>query len=680
MSVSSPAVRLTAFRLVLIAAFAALVVGAWLGGRMLESPLGAALGSAGEGRRFSCEPYEAMKPRGGVARAVATQAELAAGLAAAQPGDTINLASGVYRQIAYRAAFGHRSGTADAPIVIQAAPGASPVIDIGANGGPSDKIAVTIEQSAHVMVRGLEIRHGLFGALSRGSASITFEHNHIHHLGQAGVVTGAVDGPAGYEPSSATVVRCNSIHHTGQVQPEYGEGIYVGTGRTGAVDRTNHVLIEGNEIHTISNEAIDVKRHTSDVTIRHNTIHDITPHYGGAISLGLNKDSWGPANYLVEHNKIWNVSSGRYYAQAIAVAHGPTIIRHNTIWNIQTRISESWPWTAPVQVHGDDNGADWAYGFGNTEAKAVEISDNTIVGCNQGCIDSHTNPGQIKPDLRVVGNIVDRPSTGDAVNGSDIVVSVADLVGPVTGTADSGSGPGSGLRLPTDRPSATAPTTTSPPPTAAEPPSSTGPASTSTRAAPAPAPTTTTGPVRAGPIPPAIPPPAGEAGRPIPRRSPPTPSESTPGSTLSPAGNTRPSDEAAGSATAGHPAAYRHEDAIGQLRRSTMTNNSRRVGRQPATFGSTTRRQPAVPSPTVAIGPSWLLALMTPTTDRAERTTLTVPLRPQGPAAGSANPPAEPPSARSWSGDRPATTGPSRPKPLTSLDGNPGNHVDNQGS
>ncbi len=485
MPVSSPAVGPLVFRLAVIAALTAVLVGAPAIGRSIGIPFGWAVepAAAADG---GCGRYQPAAPAGGVVRSVSNQEELTAALAAARPGDTVNLATGTYTRVDYRREKGHQSGTASAPIVIQAEAGATPVVDAGDNGHPSRRFAVSIDRMAHVAVRGLEIRNGIFGALSRGSVSITFEHTHIHHVGQVGVATGAAEGPSGLEPSSDTTIRCNSIHHTGMLDHEYGEGIYVGTGKTGAVDRTSDVLIEGNEIHTIANEAIDVKRHTTNVTVRHNLIHDVTPYYGGAISLGLNKNNWGPANYLVEHNKIWNVSSGRHYAQAIAVAHGPTTIRNNTIWNIESRITDSWPWTAPIQVHGDDSDADWAYGFGNPAATAVQIVGNTVIGCNQGCIDSYTDPGQIKPILSVQSNVVDRASTGDAVNGTDIVVSASDLVGPVSGDADAGSGPGSGLLLrstptttvpsptpttspaPTTSPSST--TVTAPPSTASQPP------------------------------------------------------------------------------------------------------------------------------------------------------------------------------------------------------------------
>ncbi len=466
MEVSNPVARPAGFRLVLVALFAMV-----LGGGLLAGPLGpypdGFSADPGAGGGFRCERYEPLAPSGGVARPVANQSELAAALAEAGPGDTINLATGVYSRIDYRLVYGHRSGTPAAPIVIQAAAGASPVIDAGDGGRPGNHTAVLVRRLSHVTIRGLEIRNGFFGAATQGGDSITFEHNQIHRLGHAAVVAQAMESPDGFVPSSNIDIRCNSIHHAGITEPQYGEGVYVGTGRTGAVDRTSGVVIEGNEIHAITNEAIDVKRHTTGVTIRHNLIHDVTPHFGGAISLGLNRTDWGPANYLVEHNRIWNVSSGRYYAQAIAVAHGPTVIRNNVIWGIETRISESRPRTAAIQVHGDGSAADSAYGFGNPTANSVDIVGNTVIGCNQGCISSYTDPGQIKPSLNVHGNIVDWASTGDATNSGDVVVAADDLIGPVTGDADAGSGPGSGLTLRSGPPSTTSPPTTSRPPTTA---------------------------------------------------------------------------------------------------------------------------------------------------------------------------------------------------------------------
>ena len=444
---------------VVVAAAAVLLIGSAFGlGSMPSQKSEPANGDA----EVQCSSYNLLEPvDGGISHDVSNQLELATALKQAQPGDTVNLRSNVYDELTFRASYGHRSGTSSAPIVIQAAAGATPIIDPG-SGSVSDRYAVAVFDLDHVLIRGLEIRHGVFGLLSSGATSVTFEHNNVHDVGLAGVVVNSSGDPKGLRPSRNVTIRCNRIHRTGRSQPEYGEGIYLGSGSTGVVDATSGVAIVGNEIFLTSNEAIDVKRHVTDVTIRHNRIHDISPYYGGAISLGLNKNSWGPANYLVEHNRIWSIRSGLYYAQAIAVAHGPTTIRHNVIWDVETSASETWPWTAPIQVHGDDTEADWAYGFGNPSATAVTISDNTVVGCTVACISSHTKPGQIRPDLTVSDNIVDKASDGDAANLSDEVISAADLIGPISGSADRGTGPGSGLELlpPDDRGVAT----TSPPP------------------------------------------------------------------------------------------------------------------------------------------------------------------------------------------------------------------------
>lgn len=64
-----------------------------------------------------CGSYAPLaSTRSGVVRPVTNQAELASALATARPGDTVNLASGRYREVRYRSDYGHRSGTVGRPI------------------------------------------------------------------------------------------------------------------------------------------------------------------------------------------------------------------------------------------------------------------------------------------------------------------------------------------------------------------------------------------------------------------------------------------------------------------------------------------------------------------------------------------------------------------------------------
>ncbi len=408
-----------------------------------------------------CGTYTPLAPIGsGVVRPVSNQAELSAAMAAAQPGDTINLASGRYREIHYREGYGHRSGTADQPIVIQAAAGAEAIIDWGQVDDPQVKPVVDIDRREHIKIRGLIVRNRSFGLRSAGSRHVTFEHNDVAEVGHSGVVAQVYNNDPN-RPSTSVTIRCNRIHDTGRVAAEFGEGIYIGTGSVSVPDPTSNILIEGNDIFRTSNEGIDVKHHVTDVTIRHNDLHDLTPYYGGAISLGLNSLDWGPANYRVENNRIWNVSSGRHYAQAIAIGHGPTIIRDNLIWGIESETTSSWPWIHPIQIHGDDSTAAWAYGFGNPAANRVEITGNTVVGCRVACIDSFTDPGAVAPSLTMGVNVVTAASSRDAANDSDRLASEADFIGPTSGTADAGTGPGSGLALTSDNTPTSLATTTS---------------------------------------------------------------------------------------------------------------------------------------------------------------------------------------------------------------------------
>ncbi len=407
-----------------------------------------------------CGTYTPLAPIGsGVVRPVSNQAELSAAMAAAQPGDTINLASGRYREIHYREVDGHRSGTPDQPIVIQAAAGAEAIIDWGQVNDPQVKPVVDIDRREHIKIRGLIVRNRSFGLRSAGSSNVTFEHNDVAEVGHSGVVAQVYNNDPN-RPSTSVTIRCNRIHDTGRVAPEFGEGIYIGTGSVSVPDPTSNILIEGNDIFRTSNEGIDIKHHVTDVTIRHNDVHDLTPYYGGAISLGLNNLDWGPANYRVENNRIWNVSSGRNYAQAIAIGHGPTIIRHNLIWGIESETTSSWPWIHPIQIHGDDSTAAWAYGFGNPAANQVEITGNTVVGCQVACIDSFTDPGAVAPGLTMGVNVVTAASSRDAANDSDHLVSEDEFIGPTSGTADAGNGPGSGLALTSSDTSLTSLTTT----------------------------------------------------------------------------------------------------------------------------------------------------------------------------------------------------------------------------
>ncbi len=397
-----------------------------------------------------CPTYQAYSPTGsGITRNVTNQSQLESALNAAQPGDVINLATGTYQKVIYRLSLGHANGTTANPIVIQAGNGQSPVINGGGynlNGDPySDYNGVYVARRNNIIVRGLEVTFIGFGIVFQNVNGGKIEHNIVHNTGDAALAVQAYWNDDNLN-SSFVEIKCNEIYDTGNYSPEFAEGIYIGSGGSTKTDRTHDILIRGNNIYNINNEPIDVKKFTYNITIEDNLIHDSTPWYGGAICLGLNKENWQNGNYLVQRNWIWNITSGRDYAQAIAIGHGQTTVRNNVIWNVETR-SISWPFRHVIQVHNDDSASPSAYGFGNPNARQVDIYNNTIWDCSQDCINNYLDPNVIIPNVISRNNLLSSLSGGVANSSTDLQANTAHFVGPLTGNADAGPGEGSGFNL-----------------------------------------------------------------------------------------------------------------------------------------------------------------------------------------------------------------------------------------
>lgn len=384
---------------------------------------------------FECPAYQPLAPRGsGIARNVSNQSQLEAAMTAAVPGDVINLASGNYTTIRYRDndSPSKKNGTPENPIVIQAASGATPIVsggDVHGSGRAAD-----ISGVKHVYIRGLTARGGQFGIGAYRVDGVHIEYNNVSSTGDSGIH---------YRDKSYNgTIYCNTVTETGRSSGEHGEGIYIGTGSEspGYVDDTSNVLVKGNHIYDVTNEAVEIKQRTHSITVEDNHIHDLTPWYGGAITAGVGPLDWPNANYLIQRNRIYNVSKGRDYGTAISIAHGDSIIRNNIIWNIDT--PNSWEWRHPIQVHADGS----TYGFGNPSWVKIEIYNNTVWGCRWECINA-THQGGAEPNVITRNNLLSNLD-GGVVNASrDKLAASGDFVGPITGTADAGSGPGSGFRL-----------------------------------------------------------------------------------------------------------------------------------------------------------------------------------------------------------------------------------------
>jgi parallel beta-helix repeat protein len=203
---------------------------------------------------------------------VRDSAGLRQALAAAKPGDVIQLADGQYQGNF----TGRANGAADRRITLCGSRHA--VLTSG--GGYS----LHLDGASYWRLAGFTIRGGEKGLMiDRGQHNI-IEGLLIEQTGHEGLHLRSA--------SSDNLVRGNEIRQTGRGSPEFGEGIYVGSAQAnwsrfggGGPDRSDRNLIEGNTISDTTAECVDIKEGTSGGTLRANTFS------GRGLSGGF-ADSW----------------------------------------------------------------------------------------------------------------------------------------------------------------------------------------------------------------------------------------------------------------------------------------------------------------------------------------------------------------------------------------------------
>jgi Right handed beta helix region len=246
-----------------------------------------------------------------------------------QPGDELVLHGGVYTQSCRRAIT--VQGTPQAPIIIHAAPGETPILTRPPQPNYSyPQNNIEIVDSYYLVLRGLHFQGGDIGVRFIRGHHITFEDNEIYATGNNAIAMNSGD-------TDAFTIRHNHIHHTGlldlSVGTTEGEGMYVGCNNASCI--ASHHLIEGNYIHDLrgtssgGNDGIEVKVGSYANIIRDNVIHDTTIGtrypcifvYGG-----------GPDVNIVERNALWNCG------EAIQVV-SDAVVRNNLILNSDVGIT-----------------------------------------------------------------------------------------------------------------------------------------------------------------------------------------------------------------------------------------------------------------------------------------------------------------------------------------------------
>lgn len=391
---------------------------------------------------------------------VSTEAELAAAVTSALPGDVIELDDGVYEGITELYGL---QGTATNPVTVQSKNHLGAVLTRSSSS--YTPLLIHLGGNTHLNILGIDVFGGNQPIMTQnvvtgisnssgGSANlatgdvsnILISHNRVHDFRLSAIqIGGPMDG------SNHIKIGCNEIYNTGMDTINLdgkllGEGVYIGNGQS--VDAEMHdIEIYGNNMYAIGSEAVDIKAKSYNITIRDNLIHDFDPAWTGAIALGVNQVDYQDGNYLVEGNYIWNISTysprpGN--ANGIVPGHGTTTIRNNVIWNIDDEA---------ISFYERDTTGDYGIGFGSADNRTVNIHNNTMFNCGDACIGEHpiqaTNP--LYPSIRLaINNIGDSNNPEDEIviqSSANYIATASDFIGPVTGTADAGFGPGSGLAL-----------------------------------------------------------------------------------------------------------------------------------------------------------------------------------------------------------------------------------------
>lgn len=193
-------------------------------------------------------------------------------------------------------------GSEDAPIVLCGSAGS--VID---GGDPADGYALHLDGAAFWEVRDLSVRGAQKDLVRDGVSHTTVADVTISDVGQEGLRlrTG----------SSDNVITRVTVERTGLVDPQFGEGVYVGSAESNwcrytdcEPDRSDRNVLEGLTARDTRAEAIDVEEGTSDGGIRSATL-SIAPDAVVDSAVDLKGSGWvltsstvmGPAQAVSMH-------------------------------------------------------------------------------------------------------------------------------------------------------------------------------------------------------------------------------------------------------------------------------------------------------------------------------------------------------------------------------------------
>ena len=232
------------------------------GARTQPSPTGGATGSPPSS---STAPTLAVPATGPIVT-VSTSTELTAALAAAESGQTIKLADGVYRGNTQSGDFNASFVVDVGGITITGGRGA--VVD---GDGPDGRYGLYLSHVSGVTLRGFSVANASKGVVIDASTKVTMDDLAVHDIGAEGVHF--------RDNTTDSVLQHSQVFATGLSKPQFGEGVYVGSAVSnwgkysgGQPDASNNNRILDNTITNTGAENIDIKEGTAGGTVQGNRL------------------------------------------------------------------------------------------------------------------------------------------------------------------------------------------------------------------------------------------------------------------------------------------------------------------------------------------------------------------------------------------------------------------------
>ncbi|MGP3981396.1 right-handed parallel beta-helix repeat-containing protein [Streptomyces sp. KR80] len=220
---------------------------------------------------------------------VSNPAQLKSALAAAEPGDNIQLADGTYS--------GNFKTTADGRSSSRITLIGSSKAVLTAGGG----YGLHLNEASYWTVKGITVTGGQKGIMMDGANGVVIDSVTVHGLDMEGVHF--------RKSSKDGVIKNSRIYDTGNNNRGMGEGVYVGTANTLA-DKSDNVRILDNTIGPdVGGEAIDLKEGTTGGVVSGNTFD------GRGLTGNNYDDSWIDVkgnNYVVENNTGKNTTNNGF--------------------------------------------------------------------------------------------------------------------------------------------------------------------------------------------------------------------------------------------------------------------------------------------------------------------------------------------------------------------------------